>query len=190
VPYNINPNLTAWCSRQAHALPHWDFHRRFHRVGRPFSWRTTVDTISSGLIQSEPVLVIDAWVFTISALEASTAERDSNCAERRATAAPRHARRRRRKLPGDDVPEHLQPHAIATFVERISERSILVNWCDATSCHYCDQLWTKRSARNAGYCALTGNLIARGDVIYGPYTRVAHPPANERAMILASSVRI
>lgn len=150
----------------------------------------TVDAISSGLIQSELALVSDAWFFTISALEASTTQSDSTGAGLAPIVAPRRARRRRRKLPGDDVPEHLQPHAIATFVERISERSILVNWCDSTSCHYCDQLWIKKSAISAGYCALTGNLIARGDVVYGPYTRVAHPPANGRAMILASSVRI
>jgi hypothetical protein len=147
-----------------------------------------VSTIPSGLTRTGPSVACDAWMFTISVLEAFAGYSAQAEAEAVVMRAPRRARKRRRKLPGDDIPVRFQPHAIATFVERLSERSILVNWCDPTSCHYCDQLWTRRSARSAGYCALTGDIITRGDVVYGPYTRVAHPPANEQAMILASSL--
>jgi hypothetical protein len=148
-----------------------------------------VSVIPSGLNQPAPAVTRDAWMVTISALE-TLADRNGkpDIEPMRSNAAQRPAKSRR-KASGDDVPARHLSHAAVTLVERVTDRSILVNWCDSTSCHYCDQLWTRRSARRSGHCALTGDLIARGDVVYAPYTRVSNPPANERAMILASSVQ-
>ncbi|CAG9258585.1 uncharacterized protein DUF3331 [Paraburkholderia unamae] len=148
-----------------------------------------MNTIPPGFSQTEPTLNRDAWMDTITVLEALTARNCNPDVEpvRRDTVPP--ASKPRRKVPGDDVTVRRLSHAVVTVVERVTDRSILLNWCDPTSCHYSDQLWTKRSARRSGHCALTGESIARGDAVYAPYTRVSNPPANEQAMILASSVK-
>lgn len=145
--------------------------------------------IPSRFRQKEPSAPSDAWVVTISALEALTSQ--DNYTDVVATSqinlrSPRMHGRSATTVA--DIPGRYLPNATATVVERVTDRSILVNWCDSTSCHYCDQLWTRKSARSAGYCSLTGEVITRGDIVYGPYTRAAYRPANEKAMILASSL--
>jgi hypothetical protein len=147
-----------------------------------------VSSIPSGFRQTEPSAANDAWVVTISVLEALTSQDDYTDVAVTSQITPRRSRMRQRSATVEDVPARYRPNATATVVERVTDRSILVNWCDSTSCHYCDQLWTRKSARSVGHCALTGKVIARGDVVYGPYTRAAHRPANEKAMILASSL--
>lgn len=148
-----------------------------------------MSVIASRFKQTEPAATRDAWMVTITVLEALTDCNGNPYIERVRRSAAQRPQKPRRKTSGDDGPMRHLSHAVVTFVERVTDRSILINWRDATLCHYCDQLWTKRSARRSGRCALTGDLIARGDVVYAPYTRVSNPPANERAMILASSVR-
>jgi len=149
-----------------------------------------VSSVPPGLSRTQPIVARDAWMVTISVLEALTGKTGPADVEPAPRVAPQRSRRRRVRSAGDDVPVHYLPHATATFVERVSDRSILVNWCDSTSGHYCDQLWTRKSASRAGYCALTGDLIAPDDVVYVPYARAGRPPANEQAMILASSLEL
>ena len=73
-------------------------------------------------------------------------------------------------------------------IERQSDMSVLVSWCDATMCHYVDQLWTRVTARNSGHCALTGKHIRKGDPIFKPRTRGRYCPANRDEMILVTAV--
>jgi hypothetical protein len=125
---------------------------------------------------------------TISVLEALASQDAYTDVAATSKIITRRSRIRQHSVTVEGAPVPSQPNATATVVERVTDRSILVNWCDSTSCHYCEQLWTRKSARCAGHCALTGEVIARGDVVYGPYTRVGHRPVNEKAMILATSL--
>ncbi|WP_424062459.1 DUF3331 domain-containing protein [Paraburkholderia sp.] len=75
-----------------------------------------------------------------------------------------------------------------TSIERQENASVLVSWCDPTMCHYVDQVWRRVTARNAGYCALTGQPIKRGDAIFKPRARGRNRPVNYDEMILASAL--
>jgi hypothetical protein len=75
-----------------------------------------------------------------------------------------------------------------TSIERQDNASALVSWCDPTMCHYVDQVWNQVTARNAGYCALTGQRIERGDAIFKPRARGRHRPVNCDEMILAAAL--
>jgi hypothetical protein len=77
--------------------------------------------------------------------------------------------------------------AMVTVLERRSESLVIVLWQDATSGQYGDQVWCKSRSNRVGVCALSGNGIRRGDPIYRPRQR-PFPPANARAMILASAI--
>lgn len=74
-----------------------------------------------------------------------------------------------------------------TAIERQGDAAVLVSWCDPTMCHYVDQVWTRVTARNGGYCALTGERIQRGDLIFKPRGRGQHRPSNCNEMILAAA---
>lgn len=75
-----------------------------------------------------------------------------------------------------------------TFVERLSEKSVSLDWCNATVGRYCEQTWSRCSARRKGICGLTGAMVARGDVVYRPSARTAVTPANVGEVILESSL--
>lgn len=79
------------------------------------------------------------------------------------------------------------PHVQVEVIERLSDTSVAVLWQDATRCRYDDQVWIVCRARLKGYCALSGTVIRRDDLIYKPRVR-ASIPANATAMILASVV--
>ncbi|ASW03031.1 hypothetical protein CJU94_31470 [Paraburkholderia aromaticivorans] len=79
------------------------------------------------------------------------------------------------------------PHVQVEVIERLSDTSVAVLWQDATRCRYDDQVWIVCRARLKGYCALSGTVIRRDDLIYKPRIR-ASTPANATAMILASVV--
>jgi len=57
-------------------------------------------------------------------------------------------------------------HVSLEVIERLSESSIAVLWRDATRCCYVDQVWISCRARVRGCCALTGEKIRRGDLVY------------------------
>jgi hypothetical protein len=74
-------------------------------------------------------------------------------------------------------------------LERPTSRTAIVTWGDPTSCHYGDQVWRVARASNDGYCALSGQQIRRGDVVYRPsHYRLA--PANAGSMMLAACVLV
>lgn len=73
-------------------------------------------------------------------------------------------------------------------IERLSPISLLVSWSDSTQCCYRDQTWDAVSARKNGYCALTGNVIRRGDAVFKPRCRGRNRPVNCEEMILAREV--
>ncbi|SEA94415.1 DUF3331 domain-containing protein [Paraburkholderia sartisoli] len=76
---------------------------------------------------------------------------------------------------------------VVHVVERVSAGSVVVCWCDATSCRYGDQVWKVGIAKRRGRCALSDAPISAGDAIYRP--RPGRPrPVNAAAMMLASEV--
>ena len=75
-----------------------------------------------------------------------------------------------------------------TAIETQDGISALVSWCDPTMCHYVDQTWTRVIARTCGYCALTGQRIQRGDLVFKPRGRGRHRPVNCDEMILAAAL--
>ncbi|ALK32472.1 DUF3331 domain-containing protein [Burkholderia plantarii] len=78
-------------------------------------------------------------------------------------------------------------HARVRVLERVSANTIVVLWQDATRCHYSDQTWIRCMTRVRGVCALRGEIIRRGDVVYKPQA-LRRTVANGQAMILASEV--
>ncbi|KXU84679.1 hypothetical protein CR51_41840 [Caballeronia megalochromosomata] len=72
-------------------------------------------------------------------------------------------------------------------LERLTDRSVVILWQDATRCRYVDQLWTCCRARKAGHCAMTGAAISRDDIVYKPRSKRGFP-GNAGAMILASVI--
>ncbi|TKC80191.1 DUF3331 domain-containing protein [Trinickia terrae] len=76
---------------------------------------------------------------------------------------------------------------VVRVVERVSNKIVVVYWCDPTACRYGDQLWKADVAKRRGRCALSGAPIETGDAIYRP--RPTRPrPVNATAMMLASEV--
>ncbi|WP_250504239.1 DUF3331 domain-containing protein [Caballeronia sp. AZ7_KS35] len=75
------------------------------------------------------------------------------------------------------------------LLERISPRTVTVSWSDPQGCKYGEQLWRVASAKRAGLCVLTGQLIAKGEAIYRP-CKTARPPMNANAMMLATALEI
>ena len=53
-------------------------------------------------------------------------------------------------------------------------------------CHYGEQRWRRRFAQRTGTCALSRQVIHRGDEVFRPAERPA--PANAAAMISAAEV--
>jgi hypothetical protein len=70
-----------------------------------------------------------------------------------------------------------------------SERSLTIVWHDPTACSYVDQRWTRSKSISAGVCALTGEVIRRGQDIFKP-SGSRPPPANAGAMILVSALPV
>jgi hypothetical protein len=74
---------------------------------------------------------------------------------------------------------------VIRILERHGRTSATVAWSDATSCCYGEQLWRRCVTKKAGVCALSGQPIATGNVVYRP--RLVRPaPRNFEAMILAT----
>lgn len=73
------------------------------------------------------------------------------------------------------------------IIEKYSNSTIAVYWCDATAGCYGEQLWRVVTARAGSTCALSGLQIRRGDAVFRPAAR-GRKPANGDSMILASAV--
>ncbi|WP_408443439.1 DUF3331 domain-containing protein [Paraburkholderia caffeinilytica] len=81
-----------------------------------------------------------------------------------------------------------RPRVRILQLERTSPTSLMVSWSDSTQCCYLDQAWVAVSARQSGYCALTGNAIRRGDAVFKPRCKGKRRPANYQEMILAREI--
>ncbi|MBC8732646.1 DUF3331 domain-containing protein [Paraburkholderia sp. UCT2] len=75
------------------------------------------------------------------------------------------------------------------LLDRPSPRTATVSWSDPRYCKYGEQLWRLATAKRSGICALSGQGIAAGDVIYRP-AKVEPPPANAAAIMLATLVEL
>jgi hypothetical protein len=67
-----------------------------------------------------------------------------------------------------------------------TDTTVLVSWSDATRGSYLDQTWRAGYARVGGVCALSGESVKRGDVVFRPLHRGVARPSNAFDMILAS----
>ncbi|WP_246793976.1 DUF3331 domain-containing protein [Burkholderia perseverans] len=80
-------------------------------------------------------------------------------------------------LDSDDV--HVE------ILER-SDTLLVVRWVEPGRCHYGEQRWRRRFAQRTGTCALSRQVIQRGEEVFRPAERPA--PANASAMISAAQV--
>jgi hypothetical protein len=108
--------------------------------------------------------------------------------------ATRRARSSAAARPGNGEPT-LAPHArrsaeptlaqpVVRVIDRPSSVTAIVYWSDAATCHYGYQGWRVATAERDGHCALTGEPVHRGDLVYRPAQREPKP-RNVDAMILA-----
>lgn len=74
---------------------------------------------------------------------------------------------------------------VIRVLERRGRTSATLAWSDATSCCYGEQHWRRCVAKKTGVCALSGQVITRGNAVYRP-KRVQPAPRNIEAMILAT----
>jgi hypothetical protein len=74
-----------------------------------------------------------------------------------------------------------------SVLDRPTSSTVLISWKDSTRCNYGYQLWHLAKTRKSGVCALSGNRIKVGEIVYRPYSgRLC--PLNAGAMILAISI--
>ena len=71
------------------------------------------------------------------------------------------------------------------FLEKPSERELLLSWREPARCNYTEQLWALRKAPSATTCALSGEKIRRGDRVYSPVGR----PLNRSKCIRPEAVQ-
>ncbi|MFC0397870.1 DUF3331 domain-containing protein [Paraburkholderia rhizosphaerae] len=124
----------------------------------------------------------DPWSQTLGLLHSLSRTDRTRCD---AIPASRHAQRRVTSTGCADG----ERDANIRVLDRPTSRTAIVTWGDATSCHYGDQVWRVARASSDGFCALSGQQIHRGDVVYRPsHYRLA--PANAGSMMLAACVLI
>lgn len=76
---------------------------------------------------------------------------------------------------------------IIRILDRPSSVTAIVYWSDAATCHYGYQGWRLASAEKDGQCALSGQPVRRGNLVYRPAQREPRP-RNVDAMILATAM--
>jgi Domain of unknown function (DUF3331) len=76
---------------------------------------------------------------------------------------------------------------VVRVIDRPSSVTAIVYWSDAATCHYGYQGWRVATAEKDGYCALSGEPVHRGDLVYRPAQRDPKP-RNVDAMILAAAM--
>ncbi|CBW74153.1 unnamed protein product [Mycetohabitans rhizoxinica HKI 454] len=134
----------------------------------------------------------DPWQQTVRCLGARARE---SAADRPAVAVPplqttRRTRPAQRGKHTAVVPLGRQVAAgkpIIRIIDRPSSVTAIVYWSDAATCHYGYQGWRVATAEQDGQCALSGQPVRRGDLVYRPAQREPRP-RNVDAMILASAM--
>jgi hypothetical protein len=80
-------------------------------------------------------------------------------------------------------------NAQINVIERLTRVTVAVEWSDSTRCNYSEQIWRAGVAARGGACALSGELIRRGEAVYRP-NPMRPAPSNANAMILASKIEL
>ncbi|MCA7946883.1 DUF3331 domain-containing protein [Burkholderia vietnamiensis] len=80
----------------------------------------------------------------------------------------------------------LDPADVHVEILERSDTLLVVRWVEPGRCHYGEQRWRRRFAQRTGTCALSRQVIQRGDEVFRPAERPA--PANAAAMISAAEV--
>jgi Domain of unknown function (DUF3331) len=128
----------------------------------------------------------DPWTRTLALLVAPPSPKDKSRAVRRfAKPTPDKANRVSKR---NETTQDEKKRPSITIIERSSATTVSITWCDATSCHYVDQIWAAGMARVQGTCAISRQPIHRGDWVYKPRQRAGRPSSNAREMILATVV--
>jgi len=133
----------------------------------------------------------DPWSQTLCLLDSLSCTEDRSSSHGMASAAGNRisARRSARRRVAAVACASGERGAHIRVLERPTSRTAIVTWGDPTSCHYGDQVWRVARASIDGYCALSGQQIRRGDVVYRPsHYRLA--PANAGSMMLAACVLV
>lgn len=71
---------------------------------------------------------------------------------------------------------------IIEFLEKISERRMLLSWRESGCCNYTEQLWALQKATCKRICAFSGKQVIEGDPIYCPVGK----PLNADRCILSA----
>jgi hypothetical protein len=79
--------------------------------------------------------------------------------------------------------------AFVVLLERPTPKTAIVFWRDAGRCFYGDQVWMRGHAATSGQCALSRQVIVRGDPVYKP-RRNKTSPLNALCMILANQIEL
>jgi hypothetical protein len=75
------------------------------------------------------------------------------------------------------------------IVEWVSASVVILRWRDSRSGVYGEQRWVARRSRRSNRCALTGQAIRRGDLVFRPSFRERFIPSNWQVEILAEPLR-
>lgn len=79
--------------------------------------------------------------------------------------------------------------AFVLVLERPTAKTAIVFWRDAGRCYYGEQVWMRGHARTSGRCAISRQVISRGDPVYKPRWH-KYSPLNAFCMILANQVEL
>ena len=80
-----------------------------------------------------------------------------------------------------------RPHVTITIRERLTSRTAAVSWAHSQLGCLAEQVWALSRAREADVCAISGESIKRGDLVFRP--RKSNPPAiNEHSVIAAHHI--
>jgi len=79
--------------------------------------------------------------------------------------------------------------AFVLVLERPTAKTAIVFWRDAGRCYYGEQVWIRGHARTSGRCAISRQVISRGDPVYKPRWHKTSP-ANAFCMILANQIEL
>jgi hypothetical protein len=79
--------------------------------------------------------------------------------------------------------------AFVLVLERPTAKTAIVFWRDAGRCYYGEQVWMRGHARTSGRCALSRQVISRGDPVYKPRWHKTSP-LNAFCMILANQIEL
>jgi len=67
----------------------------------------------------------------------------------------------------------LDPADVHVEILEQSDTLLVVRWVEPGRCHYGEQRWRRRFAQRTGTCALSRQVIHRGDEVFRPAERPA-----------------